>query len=489
MKKKKNVIYALRANPQVTQALKVVEQKLHWRPCCVLAERDNLEYAKEQYPDVQILDNRIAHVDLDERFQTLGTFFDDEIRVKYGKYETEVCKNLERVLPSLYYSSHERLFFFHVWLSYWLQQFAQLKPDVVFFVNSPMLPSHFILYLVCLEEHVTMLVGNNISHPSRLTNFKTRVDSLPIGLAEAFADKKISFEEKGEDVISDWAQEYFEKNQQYKVPDYLAEKQEKVAKSGLKGEYFRLQRQLLISPLFKTIHFLARLNYYCTGRYRMEWLVRERKKGQLANYYHDICYAEPPLGEKYLYLPLHYQPERSTSPDAGIFADQHLIAKTLDRALPVGWKLYVKEHPSQFASYNEGEKGREIADYKELERLKSVRIIREDFPSERLIQKSQAVVTCTGTAGWEAVLRKIPVLLFATIWYQLCSGVFPVRTVAEVKDAIQRIRNGERPDEIEAQLLIDCAREASCSLWVPGTETFNQKDFVSCLIQAYGQQK
>ena len=487
MKESKRVIYALRANQLVTQALADVEGPLNWRPCCILAERENLKFAREQYPEALILDNRTAHVDVNEKFYTLGIFYDNEIRSQYGKYETEVCKNLERVLPSMYHSAQERLFFYHVWLSYWLEQFERMRPEVVFFINSPMLPSHFILYLVCLEEKVEMLIGNNISHPRRLINFKPWIESLPIGFEDSFAEKMQRFAEEGEAVVSAWTQEYFKTNQVYKVPDYLAEKQQKESCRTLELIRSKLTRRLVTSIMFKPMYIMAYGYYLVTGKHRMELLLRERKKGQLVHYYHSISAPRVSLDEKFLYLPLHYQPERSTSPDAGIFADQHLIVKTLDRALPKGWKIYVKEHPSQFASYNEGEKGRELDDYKEMERIQSIRFVREDFPTEKLIQHAQAVVTCTGTAGWEAVLRQVPVLIFGIIWYDLCPGVFRVRSVKEVRDALQRICNGEKPDETQAKLLIDSIIEKSCPLWVPGTDEFNRKGFTACLTQAYSE--
>lgn len=485
MTDEKNVIYALRANQLITEALSEVENKMQWKPCCILAERDNLDYVNKHYDDCLIIDNRKAHLDLNDQFRDLKSFYDETIRQRYGKYETEVCKNLERILPSLDYSHHDRLFFFHVWLSFWLEQITTLQPDLVLFVNSPMLPHHFVLYLVSVEEKIDLLLGNNISHPRRLTNFKRRIEELPLGLEECFLRKKVEFEKKGNGVISKWATEYYEKNQEYKTPDYLAVKQKKENRKGILSLLFIKEKGKFLQAVSGVVPYMFYgYNVVLKRHHKVAEYLCERHKARLAHHYIDLCSKNPALDQKFIYFPLHYQPERSTSPDAGIFADQHLIAKTLDRAIPSDWKIYIKEHPSQFATYNEGEKGREVADYREMARLKSVVFVPTDFPSEKLINNAEAVVTCTGTAGWEAVLRGIPVLIFAAIWYDLCRGVFRVRSVSEVKNAIRLISQGEKPDGIQAKLLIDAVNQVSCPLWKTDSGDFNRKGFIECLLNA-----
>lgn len=55
----------------------------------------------------------------------------------------------------------------------------------------------------------------------------------------------------------------------------------------------------------------------------------------------------PKEGEKFIYVPLHMQPELTTCPLGGQFADQLLMVRMLSAHLPKGYRLYVKEHPDQ----------------------------------------------------------------------------------------------------------------------------------------------
>ena len=58
--------------------------------------------------------------------------------------------------------------------------------------------------------------------------------------------------------------------------------------------------------------------------------------------------VKPKLDENFLLFALHFQPERSTMPEGGIFNDQILALKLLSQNIPDNFIIYVKEHPRQF---------------------------------------------------------------------------------------------------------------------------------------------
>ena len=47
----------------------------------------------------------------------------------------------------------------------------------------------------------------------------------------------------------------------------------------------------------------------------------------------------------------------------------------------------------------------------------------DSFP---LIANSKAVATVTGTVGWEAMVRRKPVLVFGLSWYEKYAGVLKI---------------------------------------------------------------
>lgn len=150
------------------------------------------------------------------------------------------------------------------------------------------------------------------------------------------------------------------------------------------------------------------------------------------------------LSRNYIYFPLHYQPELTTSPQGNIFVHQFLVANLLSCCLPEGWKLYIKEHPLQF---EKGERGRGAYHYRHLLKLDSVELVDMRTSQVELIDNANLVSTVTGTSGWEAVVRSVPAVIFGNAWYRGCEGVFHATSKEEVINAISAAKSkGYRVD-------------------------------------------
>lgn len=162
---------------------------------------------------------------------------------------------------------------------------------------------------------------------------------------------------------------------------------------------------------------------------------------------HDSLADRPEEVEDYVFLALHYQPERATVPMGGVFGDQVLIVDTLVAGLPLGWRLYVKEHPWQLQPFGRGEVQRSAEFYNALVRHPQVVLIPRDMPTADLVRGARAVATVTGSVGWHALCAGIPVLLFGAAWYKDCPDVFIVSELAGLKLEMERIRLGHRPTE------------------------------------------
>jgi hypothetical protein len=134
----------------------------------------------------------------------------------------------------------------------------------------------------------------------------------------------------------------------------------------------------------------------------------------------------------------------TTCPLAGVFVDQLLLIEMLSYYLPEGVKLYVKEHPKQTIL------GRSQDVYDRILSINNTRLISKETNTYDLINSALAVATCTGTAGWEALLRGKPVLLFGAIFYQYMQGVFRIRNNADCQKAIAAIMAGETGPDTDA---------------------------------------
>jgi uncharacterized pyridoxamine 5'-phosphate oxidase family protein len=167
----------------------------------------------------------------------------------------------------------------------------------------------------------------------------------------------------------------------------------------------------------------------------------------LIKFYNSYC-IKPNLKEKYIYFPLHYQYEATTCPMGGPFVDQHLAVELLSRT---GITIYVKEHPRM-------SKNRNLEYYKKLLRIPNVRFVSQKTDNYALIDNSVCVANITGTAGWEAIMRGKPAIIFGDIHYGYCPGAFRIRNSTDVISVFSRI-NEFKPNKRDIEIYLKTLEE------------------------------
>jgi len=136
--------------------------------------------------------------------------------------------------------------------------------------------------------------------------------------------------------------------------------------------------------------------------------------------------------EKFVYLPLHQEPERSLLLDAPFYTNQIETTRNIAKSLPVGYVLYVKEHPTQGRSRG----WRPISEYKEIMEIPNVKLIHPSIPSDQLIKKSSLVISVGGTASFEAAFYEKPSIMFADLGYSILPSILRVKSFDELHGAI-----------------------------------------------------
>ncbi len=151
-------------------------------------------------------------------------------------------------------------------------------------------------------------------------------------------------------------------------------------------------------------------------------------------------YDLPDLAEAFALYPLHREPEITTLLYAPFYKDQLWLIKQLARSLPLNFKLYVKEHTAMV-----GERRR--AYYQELKKIPNVKLINPEVKTFSLLQSAKLIFTISGTAGWEAVQLKKPVIIFSDIFYSRLPMVKKCVAIAElpylVKDQLENFKHDE----------------------------------------------
>jgi capsule polysaccharide export protein KpsC/LpsZ len=133
----------------------------------------------------------------------------------------------------------------------------------------------------------------------------------------------------------------------------------------------------------------------------------------------------------------------------------------LSKLVPDGWKVYVKEHRSQFKRYQSAERSKTVESYDYIAGMPNVELVPLKVSSLELIDHAQATVTVSGTVGWESLVRGKPVLLFGHSWFSACKGVFVAHTVEDCKSAIEAIQNGFQVDSEEIKCFAQVVEQNS----------------------------
>jgi hypothetical protein len=173
--------------------------------------------------------------------------------------------------------------------------------------------------------------------------------------------------------------------------------------------------------------------------------------------------------EKYVYFPLHLQPEMTTDSLGGQYGDQLLAIEKLRGLLPEDWVIYCKENPKQ--AYFMREEGY----YERLTSIPNLKIVHITSDSYKLIQNSQFVATITGTAGWEALRMGKKVLLYGDAWYKDLTGVYHAYSVHGIDQMM--LDNPINPAQLKADFENLCgflhAGVAGNKIWSVLVEDFD----------------
>jgi hypothetical protein len=203
--------------------------------------------------------------------------------------------------------------------------------------------------------------------------------------------------------------------------------QEPSKRGGLTGRglaqlavFLALKRPLsAFNPLYVT-SLVRRM--HAVGRALPSW------RDPFARFFHEdsLAYFEhlagfenqtPDLSKPFVYVPLHLQPEMTTSALGGPFKDQALAIEALARMLPPEVAILVKENPKQGA-YMRGP-----LFFHRLRRIPNLTFVPSHTSTHELTARSLFVATISGTVGWEAIRKGKPALVFGPTWYADLPGV------------------------------------------------------------------
>ena len=159
-------------------------------------------------------------------------------------------------------------------------------------------------------------------------------------------------------------------------------------------------------------------------------IIRTRYRGSYIDkhFSYDIDDTTP-----FIYLPLHQEPERSLLLDAPFYTNQIETILHIAKSIPVGFLLYVKEHPTQGRLRG----WRSIYYYKDIQEIPNVRLIHPSVSSEELIKKCTLVISVGGTTAFEAAFFQKPSIMFTDLGYSILPSIFKVKSLDDLPKTIK----------------------------------------------------
>tara|TARA_B100000029_G_scaffold419134_1_gene424518 strand:+ start:58 stop:1542 length:1485 start_codon:yes stop_codon:yes gene_type:complete len=297
----------------------------------------------------------------------------------------------------------------------------EIKPEFVI-IEQPYFHYQQIFYEICKKQDIDMLILNQ----NRLNKGHYLSSNL-----DKFDDKKINSE-----------------NTKHRNKEELLKYLEN--KTVTKSVNFT-KRNLLISrteSIKAVLRFLFSHNsnpkthftYYGRTKFKVllnkiiiEFLTKYR-----GSFYEKNSINKIDSNSKFVFYPFSIDMESTLLIWAPFYTNQIELIKNIARSLPIGYELYVKEHP---LSYSRGWKS--ISDYKKLLELPNVKLLSVKLHPKEIISKASLVVGITSTAVLESAFQNKPSIIFQDNVFSHLSSIFRIRNIEELPKIIKKALHTE----------------------------------------------
>lgn len=275
-----------------------------------------------------------------------------------------------------------------------------------------------LFYEICKQKNVKplILVGTRLARRWTISSITDNVDFLPNKIQGRSTTK--SFEE---------LRNYLKAHDIFKLAN-------EVESRFLTSKSFLFKAA--IDYLFHNDNSNLRTHYSYYGRTKLKVLIKSiinilktkyRESFINRNFIREINHNEP-----FIYFPLHQEPERSLLITAPFYTNELEVITNIVKSLPVGYKLYVKEHPAM-----KSREWRTLSFYKELMNLPNVVMIHPAVNPAELMKRCSLVITISGTASFESIFYQKPSIVMADTSFSMLSSVHRLKTIEELPQAIR----------------------------------------------------
>jgi hypothetical protein len=163
--------------------------------------------------------------------------------------------------------------------------------------------------------------------------------------------------------------------------------------------------------------------------------------------------------------------ERHLLIDSPFFTNQIEVIRSVAKAIPAGYWLYVKENPS-----NVTRNWRPISQYEEIMNIPNVKLIHPTFSNQELLSNCSLVISIAGSSSFEAAFYQKSSIVFGNVLYSLLPSVHKVGKLDDLPKLIRTCLN-EKPRQEDLDRFL--------SLLEDNTFEFNMVDFVRLISSRF----
>lgn len=500
----KNILYsACWADPWIKIAKKL-ENEHNLNPVCWIGyEADNSEHLfKKNFKDAYYQRYFEAwrgefpqQIERDIQTNLSDYTLDIDFIRSLATYELQAIQMMDRMDPDRKsFSFSERQRHFRLLLRKWDYLLDKLKVDIVVSATVPHRVYDYVIYLLCLKKGIPFYAFRETAFIGRVI----LVNNIYSINADICVSKQTDSQSSTLPVdIQASIEKIRSANYDAAEPSYM--KKHKVVnqeENSLKGNINKVKSKLKVSnrPLignnnifthgFSSYHKQLGCEIEDSRNLLISHTIRKvqtvRYKNSLKEYYESISESID-TNESYVFFALHYQPEMTSNPAGDIFADQKLCIDALIKHLPKDYKVYIKEHKSQFYAHTEGHTARMKSFYDDLRKYEQVKFVSLNENVFNLIQHSVAVSTVTGTIGWEAMVKQKPVIIFGMAWYENHPGVLKIydsKDASKIQSFIQDFRYN---DELLHSYLLALSQHSTVGYYFRGIKEKIELSETDCI--------
>ena len=294
----------------------------------------------------------------------------------------------------------------------------EIKPDF-FITREPMLHQDEIFYQMCRSKGIKVLITSSTKsfNKSMISEHPAEFDDTTITDSE-ISMKIASFSELKKIIKSSG------------LLKQLKENEEKWRTSN------RKRTSAGIEFLFNSDNKNTKTHFGYFGRSKSTVLLDAIKqllqKRSRLSFINKNLPTSIDYSEKFVYYSLGIDEEHSLLIGAPFYTNQIEVVRHVAKSIPINYKLYVKEHPS-----NVTRNWRSISDYKEIMNIPNVRLLHHSVPNDELYQNCSLVISAMGSSCLDAAFYGKPSIIFGKMFYSILPSVHHVETLSKLPEIIR----------------------------------------------------